>query len=163
MTVAEIKKLIADQMEDNSIPCLIVDTLIPHDGKKLTTRHEKLLRDAGVPNARIIKHYGWTDITWDDKNPNAVNSLMVARAETNVTIDANWMLTDNTNCRWFKALDDRNQTRKEILANEELLEKTAKAIAAFVAAKKELEGLLTYDNFEGERFALQAIAGLKSS
>jgi len=162
MTVEELKKIVEKDMESNEIASLIIDTLIPHDGKKLTTRHETLLREAGVPNARIVKHYGWTDICWNSGEPNSINSLMVERSETNVTINTTWMLEDQTNCRWFKALEDRNSKRKEILANEELLQKTANAITQFIEAKKELEGLLTYENFEGTRYDLQTIAGLKT-
>ena len=160
MTSAEIKTIIEGEMECNEIASKIIDTLIPHDGKKLTTRHETLLREAGVPNARILKRYGWTEIRWDDpKHPDSVDSIMVQRSETNVTIDTAWMLEDNT--RWFKALDDRNTKRREILANDELLEKTANAITQFIAAKKELQELVTYENFDGARFKLQSLAGLK--
>ena len=71
------------------------------------------------------------------------------------------MMEDTTNCRWFKALEDRNAKRNDILANEVLLEKTAKAMTAFIDAKKELDGLLTYDTLDPIYVDLLRIAGLR--
>lgn len=151
MDLQEIKAEIEGEREDNTLVKAIIEALRPHNGKKLTVRHEAELKKVDS-EARIVKKYGWTALSWSGGY-----DLMLSRTEKNVVIDTDWIVKENARC--FSALEKRNAFRDELLRNDELLERTAKAITAYQEAARELKELLTHENFDSSVHVLNRLAG----
>jgi hypothetical protein len=159
MTVEEVRKIIEEGREDNTIPKKIVEVLKPYNGKKFTVRHEKELQEKVGPLVRLMKKYGWSELNWGNGSSECA-SIMLARTEKFVEIDTDWILKENA--RWFSALDGRNARRDELLSDPRILQKAADIVNDYRQARRELEAFFTTFNMNEAEYRLKEAARYRS-
>lgn len=150
-----LRTLLMYQMETDPLPRKILEALREYDGKPLTVRHINKFKEAIDESIYLRKCHGTTHIGWGkyrQTDAKEGGELLIAHTEKGVVIDVEAIEHDH-NARYFRAADDRNLNRTQILADETLkLWNLAKAMiefdAAYTNAKEALDGLGSCDRFE---------------
>jgi hypothetical protein len=148
-----VKEIIESRIEVSEPQDTILAYLKENDGKKLTVRDAKKLSELTGEEITIDKRFGMAHIewgTWQERQKGG-RSLLVAYAEKNVAIDVAFV--EEHNRAYFSAKDERNQKRREMLADTEKMALLETKIAEFLAAKDAMENLLEQfpDHYEIEK------------
>jgi molybdopterin converting factor small subunit len=147
-TVVNLREIIAQEMEPTEPQDTILRVLKEEfEGKRLTVKVEERLRRATGDEIRILKHHGWTDLVseryWANQGNKGGCCLMVARSETNVIIDTEWM--ERENARYFSALRERNARRQLLLSRPDLIDFAEHLIQQYLDAKRDVQEHLLKD------------------
>ena len=151
MTVAEILELEHEPAEPQEP---IMTWLALKEGKPFTSATVKWLREmVGDDSIALVKSFGMTSLEWGGYSAAkgcAGGSLLVAHTEKGVVIDTAFIREKNA--RHFSAREERNEKRSKLKRNLELCTRMDRAVAAYLAARDELHGLLE------EEFAVASYA-----
>ena len=150
-----LRTLLMYQMETDPLPRKILEALREYDGKPLTTRHINKFKQTIDDSIYLRKAHGMTHIGWGkyrQTDAKEGGELLIAHTEKGVVIDVETIEHDH-NARYFRAADDRNLNRTQILADETLkLWNLAKAMiefdAAYTNAKQALQDVGSCDKYE---------------
>lgn len=143
-TINKVRQLLISQMEPaerfNKAATAILKVLEENEGKLLTKRIEAKLQEAtNIPNLRIQRRYGMTQIVWE-----STAGMLLDHSEKNVYIDL--VKFKRYNAAYFEAREVRNKTREEILQTD-LPERIDAAIEEYLIAKEKLSKL--FDQVSG--------------
>lgn len=140
--------IVADTLKSTMEPSepqnMILDYFKSNEGKRLTVRDEKALKElTGDEDLRISKAYGMTSIEYGGYRMSGGNRggrLIVSHDVKNVVMDADKL--EGNNRRHFSARVERNQKRLEALENTEAAERLEKAAEALKAAQAEYDAAM---------------------
>ena len=170
----QILTLIESSIVDTRIPDAIAAHADKRAGKPVTkTDAEQLEAQLGVP-VRIRRQYGMTHVAWAvGQGPNPWSderSILLAHAESGVR----WPTGDELRGKepaYFGARDERNESRKKLLAehhqdervpyiNPSHVERAAAAIVKLREAREELLSLIDYGQpLHVIRYPVEKLAG----
>jgi|TARA_Y100000034_G_C6903283_1_gene418425 hypothetical protein len=160
MDVMDIASLIRGNIEPNVIQTQIIETLERHNQKPLTKRHIDELKEKVDDSIYLSKRAGMTNIEWGGYNTSGGNqggSLLISHQTKNVKVDTVDIVERNP--AYFSALRERNQKRRETLANESKTLAIARlegSVRAFVTARQQIKEALEFGGpFCPDRHAIQ--------
>jgi hypothetical protein len=170
----QILNLIESSFEDTRVPDAIAAHADKRTGKLVTkTDAEQLEAQLGVP-VRILRRYGMTQVAWAvGQGPNPWSderSILLAHSDTNVRWPTSAELKTKETA-YFGARDERNESRKKLLAehrqheripyiNPSHVERAAAAVAKLREAREELLQLSDYGQpLNVVRYAVEKLAG----
>ncbi len=162
-SAADLATLIEARVEASEPQTMIVNYLRTREGKPLTIRDEKALRElTGDVELYIRKQYGMTHIEWGGygrAKGYKGGSLLIAHSTTGVTVKMENV--ERHNIAYFGAAVDRNAKRKKALDDTPTLERVVFLSKQLLEAKAELEKLMEYGTpLEPDRYAVREALGL---
>lgn len=123
----DIVDAIVNSMESD-FPDKIRDILARFDGKNVTTRIQEAFRkELPEIEARILRHYGWTELQWLQPDKER-RSMMLVRSEASVPFSLAWFVKENP--AYFEGRVERNKKRSALLENRDWLRSVAEAFNA---------------------------------
>ncbi len=135
-TKESVAAVIQASVESN-VPDLLLQELKPFDGKKITTRLEKVLPHL---NLYLSRQYGWTHLVTRDYLNSGGNKgfrIILARSEQSVPLDLAWVEAENPS--HFAGRRARNEERLKTLSNPMQLQAIAGAMNAVEQARGALK------------------------
>ena len=136
-----IRHFFLSQMEQVTIPQLIMDYAEEKKGKPVTERDLPKLEAKTGRKWHIVKHYSWTDLQDDGylykKAGEDDYSIQLERSERNVLWNPEWIKLNNA-C-YYSGRDERNKKREQGVRDVEYQNHLADCVAKLQDAVKEIE------------------------
>jgi hypothetical protein len=136
-----IRQFFLSQMEQVTIPQLIIQYAAQRNGKPVIERDIPKLNDLTGRKWHIVKHFGWTDLQDDGylykKDGEDNYSIQLERSERNVIWNPEWIQLNNA-C-YYSARIERNLQREKGTKDADYQDHLANCLAKLQDAVKEIE------------------------
>lgn len=158
VTEDQVKAALESQLEDTEIPAKVLAWVEKNQGKKLRTNN--------VPEGTSISHsYGSTRLVTEDYYRHQGNKgfcFSVSGEVTHVVVPTpeEWQ---SKNIRYYRAAEERNSKRREVLDSSENLERVTHLLNSVADASNTLIGLVQELNGEPDTHTLKELIGFDPS